>query len=261
MSYLIGPNPTALNVYNNLGVHQRDAATSLAKVSSGSEAAGGVNVAAMGVAATRQGHLQGTLNNISIAQTSLNQLMVIDTAYAEMAAIAQKGIEVGSRASDSGADTSAIFDQLDALGAALVSIDTNTEYAGAAAIATITAAIGVGNLVATSAAMDFTSTNPTTATNPLGAAGAKTAAQFSTALSMIVDGRAENAAYIAAFQSTLQVLNSTAANELAAISQVENTDIAKEMMNLTAANIMTEAATAMLAQAMQMPNSVLKLLQ
>ncbi len=41
----------------------------------------------------------------------------------------------------------------------------------------------------------------------------------------------------------------------------ENTDIAKEMMNLTAANIMTEAATAMLAQAMQMPNSVLKLLQ
>jgi len=32
-------------------------------------------------------------------------------------------------------------------------------------------------------------------------------------------------------------------------------------MNLTAANIMTEAATAMLAQAMQMPNGVLKLLQ
>ena len=261
MSYLIGPNPTALNVYNNLGVHQRDAATSLAKVSSGSEAAGGVNVAAMGVAATRQGHLQGTLNNISIAQTSLNQLMVIDTAYAELAALAQKGIEVGSRASDSGADTSAIFDQLDALGAAMVSIDTNTEYAGSAAVATITAAIGVGNLVATSAAMDFSSTGSPTATAPLGAAGAKTAAHFTNALAIIVDGRAENAAYIAAFQSTLQVLNSTAANELAAISQVENTDIAKEMMNLTAANIMTEAATAMLAQAMQMPNQVLKLLQ
>ena len=257
MTYLIGPNPTALNVYNNLGVHQRDAATSLAKVSSGSEAAGGVNVAAMGVAATRQGHLQGTLNNISIAQTSLNQLMVIDTAYAEMAAIAQKGIEVGSRASDSGADTTAIFDQLEALGDALISIDANTEYAGAVAVATITAAVGVGNLVATHAALDFTDAGAIFA----GAAGTKTATEFSTALAAIVDGRAENAAYIAAFQSTLQVLNSTAANELAAISQVENTDIAKEMMNLTAANIMTEAATAMLAQAMQMPNSVLKLLQ
>ena len=256
MSYLVGPNPTALNVYNNLGVHQRDAAVSLAKVSSGSEAAGGVNVAAAGVAAARQGHLQGTLNNISIAQTSLNQLMVIDQAYAEMSAVAQKGIEVGSRASDSGADTSAIFDQLDALGAALVSLDTNTEYAGSAAMATISAAIGVGTLAATFSALNFASGGGT-----LGAAGAKTATEFTAALNAIVDGRAENAAYIAAFQSTLQVLNSTAANELAAISQVENTDIAKEMMNLTAANIMTEAATAMLAQAMQMPNGVLKLLQ
>ena len=256
MSYLIGPNPTALNVYNNLGVHQRDAAVSLAKVSSGSEAAGGVNVAAAGVAAARQGHLQGTLNNISIAQTSLNQLMVIDQAFAEMSAVAQKGIEVGSRASDSGADTSAIFDQLDALGAALVSLDTNTEYAGAAALATITAAIGVGNLAATHTALAFADGGAV-----MGADGAKTAANFTAALNLIVDGRAENAAYIAAFQSTLQVLNSTAANELAAISQVENTDIAKEMMNLTAANIMTEAATAMLAQAMQMPNGVLKLLQ
>ena len=256
MSYLIGPNPTALNVYSNLGVHQRDAAVSLAKVSSGSEAAGGVNVAAAGVAAARQGHLQGTLNNISIAQTSLNQLMVIDQAYAEMSAVAQKGIEVGSRASDSGADTSAIFDQLDALADALISIDANTEYAGASAVATITAAIGVGNLVATHTALVFADGGAV-----MGADGAKTAANFTAALNLIVDGRAENAAYIAAFQSTLQVLNSTAANELAAISQAENTDIAKEMMNLTAANIMTEAATAMLAQAMQMPNGVLKLLQ
>ena len=256
MSYLIGPNPTALNVYNNLGVHQRDAAVSLAKVSSGSEAAGGVNVAAAGVAAARQGHLQGTLNNISIAQTSLNQLMVIDQAYAEMSAVAQKGIEVGSRASDSGADTSAIFDQLDALADALISLDANTEYAGSAAVATITAAIGTGNLTATHTALDFADGGAI-----MGADGAKTAANFTAALNVIVDGRAENAAYIAAFQSTLQVLNSTAANELTAISQVENTDIAKEMMNLTAANIMTEAATAMLAQAMQMPNSVLKLLQ
>jgi flagellin-like hook-associated protein FlgL len=33
------------------------------------------------------------------------------------------------------------------------------------------------------------------------------------------------------------------------------------MMNLTAANIMTEAATAMLAQAMQLPTGVLNLLK
>jgi flagellin len=59
----------------------------------------------------------------------------------------------------------------------------------------------------------------------------------------------------------LQVLNSVAANELTAFGQAQDTDIAKEMMALTSANIMTEAATAMLAQAMQLPNAVLRLVQ
>jgi flagellin len=48
---------------------------------------------------------------------------------------------------------------------------------------------------------------------------------------------------------------------MAGIGQAQDADIAKEMMSLTSANIMTEAATAMLSQAMQLPNSVLKLLQ
>ncbi|MBT5502240.1 MAG: flagellin, partial [Actinobacteria bacterium] len=64
-----------------------------------------------------------------------------------------------------------------------------------------------------------------------------------------------------ALQNALQALNAVSANELAGLGQVQDTDIATEMMSLTSANIMTEAATAMLAQAMQMPNSVLKLLQ
>jgi flagellin len=59
----------------------------------------------------------------------------------------------------------------------------------------------------------------------------------------------------------LQVLNAMAANDAAGMSQFQDTDIALEMMNLTSANIMTEAASAMLAQAMQMPNTVLRLLQ
>ena len=76
-----------------------------------------------------------------------------------------------------------------------------------------------------------------------------------------IDARATNAGNLASLQNSLQALNSVAANESAGVGQAQDTDIAKEMMNLTSANIMTEAATAMLAQAMQLPNSVLKLLQ
>jgi flagellin len=85
-------------------------------------------------------------------------------------------------------------------------------------------------------------------------------ADYTNAISSIVDSRAENAGNLSALQGTVQVLQSTITNQQAAIGQVLDTDVAAEMMTLTSANIMTEAATAMLAQAMQMPNTVLKLL-
>ena len=104
---------------------------------------------------------------------------------------------------------------------------------------------------------DTLTVTPNSTTDP----AADTVGGYTTFVEAAVDDRAENAANLAALQNTLQVLNSTAMNELAGISQAQDTDIAKEMMNLASANIMTEAATAMLAQAMQLPNSVLKLLQ
>jgi len=48
---------------------------------------------------------------------------------------------------------------------------------------------------------------------------------------------------------------------MAGVSAAQDTDIAQEMITLTSANIMTEAATAMLAQAMQSNNTVLRLFQ
>jgi flagellin len=87
------------------------------------------------------------------------------------------------------------------------------------------------------------------------------AGDFSTYIASTVDIRATNAGNLASLQNTLQVLNAVATNEAAALGQAQDTDIAKEMMNLTSANIMTDAATAMLAQAMQLPTSVLNLLK
>ena len=116
-------------------------------------------------------------------------------------------------------------------------------------------------------ALTLTPTNATdptiTALSAIPVAGdiATTATSFATFVAATVDIRATNAANIATLQNSLQVLNSVAANELAGVGQAQDTDIATEMMSLTSANIMTEAATAMLAQAMQLPNNVLKLLQ
>jgi flagellin len=249
MPFQVGANIAALNVYNNLGVHQAKSAASLARISSGLKSAGGGDVASAGTAATINGNMQKTQSYISQVQFAIGQLQTADTAYGELISLGQKGIEVGNRVTDAGADSSAITAQLTALKAGITSIQTNTQFNGTSVTASATANPTVGNGV-----FDATVTFAT-------APATLVAADFATFVDSTVDKRATNAGNIASLQNSLQVLNSVAANELQAMTQVQDTDIATEMMNLTSSNILTEAATAMLAQAMQLPNGVLKLLQ
>ena len=258
MAYTVNANVAALNVYNNLGVHQAKSSASLARISSGLKAAGGGDVASQGTAATLNSGLQATLSQISQVQSAINQLQAADAAYGELIALGQKGMEVAGRGADAGADFSALGTQAAAIKVGIGSIQTNTEYNGAVFTTALTPDAGVAVFTATpTVAAEPTLT--AAISNATTAATAKT--DFSTYVSATVDIRATNAGNLASLQNTLQVLNSVAANEMAGIGQAQDTDIAKEMMNLTSANIMTEAATAMLAQAMQLPNSVLKLLQ
>ena len=60
---------------------------------------------------------------------------------------------------------------------------------------------------------------------------------------------------------TINNLDTTAENMAAANSRIRDTDMAKEMMNYTKMNVLTQAAQAMLAQANQQPQAVLQLLQ
>jgi flagellin len=258
MVYQVNSNVSALNVYNNLGVHQAKSAASLARISSGLKAAGGGDVASQGTAATINAAFQGTQSAISQVQSAINQLQAADAAYGELIALGQKGLEVASRGQDAGADLSALNTQTAALKAGITSIQTNTQFNGAVFTTASTPDVGGGTFTATpTVAAAPTLLAPITTT----ALATTAAGDFTTFVSATVDIRATNAGNLASLQNTLQVLNSVSANELAGIGQAQDTDIAKEMMNLTSANIMTEAATAMLAQAMQLPNSVLKLLQ
>ena len=261
MSFQVNANIAALNVYNNLGVHQAKAADSLSRISSGLKAAGNGDIASQGAANGLYSNMQATNSNISQVQAAINQLQVADTAYGELIALGQKGVSVGNSGAVAQADFSAIDAQLTALKLGIASIGTNTQYNGAVFTTASTPDMGGGTFTATPG----NAADPTIAgaavTDASAANAATTAGSFATFVAATVDLRAINAAAISTLQNSLQVLNSVAANELAGVGQAQDTDIATEMMNLTSANIMTEAATAMLAQAMQLPNSVLKLLQ
>jgi hypothetical protein len=69
MPFEISANPVALNVYNNLAVHQSTAATALAKISSGEKAADPSQVAITGAAVNLKTTLAGTQSAITSTQT------------------------------------------------------------------------------------------------------------------------------------------------------------------------------------------------
>ncbi len=104
MAFQVNSNVSALNVYNNLGVHQAKSSASLARISSGLKAAGGGDIASQGTAATLNAAMQATQSSISQVQNAINQLQAADAAYGETIALGQKGIEVASRGADAGAD-------------------------------------------------------------------------------------------------------------------------------------------------------------
>lgn len=81
------------------------------------------------------------------------------------------------------------------------------------------------------------------------------------AINTITDSRASMGAYQNRLAATISNLETTSVNLSASRSRILDTDYAKETTNLAKAQIITQAATAMLAQANQSAQSVLALLK
>lgn len=81
------------------------------------------------------------------------------------------------------------------------------------------------------------------------------------ALSKIDGARGALGALQNRFESTVNNLNNTSNNLSAARSRIEDADYAEEVSNMTRGQILQQAGTSVLAQANQVPQSVLSLLQ
>jgi flagellin len=81
------------------------------------------------------------------------------------------------------------------------------------------------------------------------------------ALNSVNSARADLGAVQNRFTSVIANLNTTAENLTASRSRIRDTDFAKETAELTRTQILTQAGTAMLAQANQAPQGVLSLLR
>mgnify|MGYP000582691968 CR=1 FL=1 len=81
------------------------------------------------------------------------------------------------------------------------------------------------------------------------------------AINMVSATRADLGAMQNRLEHTINNLDVAAENMTSANSRIRDTDMAKQMMEYTKMNVLTQAAQAMLAQANQQPQSVLQLLQ
>lgn len=82
-----------------------------------------------------------------------------------------------------------------------------------------------------------------------------------TAIDSVSSERAKLGAYQNRLEHTIANLNTSSENLSASESRVRDVDMAKEMMNFSKNNILSQAAQAMLAQANQQPQGVLQLLR
>jgi flagellin len=129
---------------------------------------------------------------------------------------------------------------------------TQGPIATAGADATVFAAAGVNNSSFSSVAAIDVSTF----------AGASAALSvIDAALSQVSSGRADLGAVQNRFQATIASLETTSENLSASRSRVLDADFAKETAALSRAQVLQQAANAMVSQANQLPQQVLQLLQ
>jgi len=81
------------------------------------------------------------------------------------------------------------------------------------------------------------------------------------ALRVVSEERASLGAYQNRLEYTIKSLDIASENTSASESRIRDADMAREMMNISKANVLQQAATSMLAQANQAPQNVLQLLR
>ena len=135
-------------------------------------------------------------------------------------------------------------------------IGANTDLANQIVISAATLDVSTGDLTGivnggTNSALDTA------------AASSNTAAidALDKALTVVNDARANLGAVQSRFENTISYLRTAVENQSAARGRIMDADFAAETANLSRTQILQQAGTAMIAQANQLPQSVLKLLQ
>jgi len=179
-----------------------------------------------------------------------NDIAVADTAVVNAGAVTVQKLNSAGAASGASADLSADATAVTATVVGYITLDAEKSFAADVNLSSILAADASSTLVKVS---DLDITTFTKATDAL-----KT---VDSALTFISAARAKLGALQSRFDTTIANLQVTSENLAASKSRIVDADFASETANLSRSQILQQAASAMVAQANQLPQGVLALLR
>ena len=266
---VINSNITAQIAANNLNNSHSTLAASLQRLSSGSKLVGiGADPGAMEMSTqfdAQIGRLNAAQSNVSnalsFAQTQDGYLSQISTALDQMSQLAIQAQDPTKSSSDR-STYGTQFSQL----AAFVNQASAKDFNGVSLFSgsplTVTVDSDGSTLTMPGVALNSAVYVTATGSNVNTASAAATAlTNVEAALNQLSSDRATVGATETGLTYAANQLSVTSQNISAADSNIKDTDVATESVKYAAANILMQASTAMLAQANQIPQNVLKLLQ
>lgn len=274
----INTNVAAMNTYSRLTAANTAKSNSLAKLSSGSRInKAGDDAAGLAISEKMKAQIGGLTQAKRNAQDGISLVQTAEGALNESHSILERMRDLtvqGKNGTLTDEDRESINKELSALNEELGRIAETTEFntqnllgSTDAKGASFTFQIGANQgqtLTVTIGNMSGVSLLGNAANFTLGKAGAnadKMLVSIDDAIKKVSSQRASLGAVQNRLEHTINNLTATNENLSEANSRIRDVDMAEEMMTFTKSNILSQAATSMLAQANAMPNSVLNLLQ
>jgi len=282
MAMTINTNVNSLTAQRNAATNQSSLSTSIARLSSGLRVNSAKDDAAgLAIATRMDAQARGMTVAIRNANDGISMLQTAESGMQTVSDMLQRMRELAVQATNStntSSDVASLNQEYTQLASEIGRTISAVQFNGTSVLTTTASfdfQVGANSgqtISITSGTLNLDQSNNVSAVVG-GATSALTTAAGSNssnaanidaidkALQTINDSRASLGAAQSRFQNTVNFLQSAVENQTAAKGRIMDADFASETANLSRAQILQQAGTAMIAQANQLPQGVLSLLR
>lgn len=290
---IINNNIPAMNTYRQMGVNQKGAQNAMEKLSSGLRInKAGDDAAGLAISEKMRGQIRGLDQASRNAQDGISLIQTAEGALNETHSILQRMRELAVQASNdtnTATDRGELQKEMDQLIDEIDRIAKNTEFntqnllgatdddgfTGTAQSFTFHIGanegqklqLSINSMASSHLGTEIGDDDDEVSIQDLKSTGISTQANADAAITTINDAiemvsaeRSKLGATQNRLEHTINNLNTSSENLQAAESRIRDVDMAREVMEMTKNNILSQASQAMLAQANQAPQAVLQLL-